>query len=228
MKRLFTFAVAITLCGHGFAAAQSTSISLKASTSLPVVSSGMPVIIKATLSNLIKAQWSPRTPIGFVQGSIIYSIDIKNSSGQIPPASTKKLAVDSGQISTAFSSVTPLVPTSDNDEQLVNVNDDYILAPGIYTLTLGRHVLADQSDDWVYITSNPITIEVKNSARGDFNADGVIDIKDISVIQSALNTPSLSSADLNDGRDLNGDGVIDAVDARLLTTLCTRPRCATQ
>jgi hypothetical protein len=44
-------------------------------------------------------------------------------------------------------------------------------------------------------------------------------------ILAARNTPASS---VNDLRDLNGDGKIDALDSRILTTLCTRPRCAVQ
>jgi len=71
-----------------------------------------------------------------------------------------------------------------------------------------------------------ININVANrSMRGDLNGDNVIDIGDVAILQAAFNT--LTSV-LGDPRDLNGDGKIDALDLRVLTTLCTRPRCAAQ
>ena len=59
--------------------------------------------------------------------------------------------------------------------------------------------------------------------RGDFNLDGVVDQRDIDYLTRFLNTQAASSSD---ARDLNGDGLINALDLRVLTTICTRPRCA--
>ena len=60
---------------------------------------------------------------------------------------------------------------------------------------------------------------------GDVDGDGDVDNADLSAVVAARNTPA---SNVNDVRDLNADGRIDVVDARLLTTLCTRARCAVQ
>jgi len=72
--------------------------------------------------------------------------------------------------------------------------------------------------------STTVSVLVQGGARGDLNGDGQIDIDDVNVLDMALNTPANGP---NDARDLNHDGKIDALDARILTTLCTYPRCAT-
>lgn len=59
---------------------------------------------------------------------------------------------------------------------------------------------------------------------GDLNGNGRVDLEDLAIVQGVLNTPSNGR---NDARDLNHDGKIDALDARVLSTLCTYPRCAT-
>lgn len=68
----------------------------------------------------------------------------------------------------------------------------------------------------------PVTVGAI-SKRGDFDGNGQIDSNDIAYLNQFLNTPAVSA---DDARDLNGDGKIDALDARILATLCTKPRCA--
>ena len=60
---------------------------------------------------------------------------------------------------------------------------------------------------------------------GDLNGDGTIDLKDIAIIQRALNTAANRPYD---PRDRNNDGKIDALDVRLLTTQCRYERCASR
>lgn len=60
---------------------------------------------------------------------------------------------------------------------------------------------------------------------GDLTGDGAVDQNDLNILLKALNTPATG---LGDPRDLNSDGRIDAVDARILTNLCSRSRCATK
>ena len=60
---------------------------------------------------------------------------------------------------------------------------------------------------------------------GDVNGDRVIDMNDVNILVKFRNQPATSPDDL---RDLNHDGVINALDSRILTTLCTNPRCAVQ
>lgn len=69
-----------------------------------------------------------------------------------------------------------------------------------------------------------LLVDVRPSAmRGDLNADRHVDMLDIGIVQERSGLPKVVP---NDSRDINGDGKIDALDLRLLTTLCTRPRCA--
>jgi hypothetical protein len=62
-----------------------------------------------------------------------------------------------------------------------------------------------------------------NNATLDYNGDGVIDQRDVAILNSALNTPATGP---NDPRDLNQDGVINILDSRILITQCTLPGCA--
>jgi hypothetical protein len=88
--------------------------------------------------------------------------------------------------------------------------------------------------------------------RGDLDVDGDVDNDDVNIVlatRNAIPAPNLGLRDFdNDGdideidrgvyallqtgngdpRDLNHDGVIDLIDARIIVTLCTRPRCAVQ
>lgn len=66
---------------------------------------------------------------------------------------------------------------------------------------------------------------VVQGPKGDLNGNGTVDIHDASRLQSFIGVPPVNNSD---GRDLNRDGKIDALDVRVLTTLCTRPRCATE
>ena len=75
-----------------------------------------------------------------------------------------------------------------------------------------------------------ITITVNTGSgcgdiTGDIDGDCDVDMDDMDIIMAARNTPADGP---DDPRDLDGDGTITANDARQLTLLCTRPRCATQ
>lgn len=73
--------------------------------------------------------------------------------------------------------------------------------------------------------STPFAIPVfaTSTIRGDLNGDGEVDVDDLNILNSALNTSANGS---NDARDLNHDGVINALDAEILITLCTHPECS--
>lgn len=74
--------------------------------------------------------------------------------------------------------------------------------------------------------SLPLQVNVTVPAvRGDFDEDGDIDSDDVGLLTAWRNTPAAATGD---DRDLNTDKRIDALDLRVLTTLCTRPRCAVQ
>jgi hypothetical protein len=60
---------------------------------------------------------------------------------------------------------------------------------------------------------------------GDLDNDGDVDSADLAIMNAARNQ---SATGPDDPRDLDDDGKITALDSRKLTTLCTRPRCATQ
>jgi hypothetical protein len=72
--------------------------------------------------------------------------------------------------------------------------------------------------------STTVNVQVLGKVQGDLNGDGKVDSDDLTILDSYLNTQANGA---NDARDLNHDGVINALDARILTTLCTYPRCAT-
>lgn len=67
-----------------------------------------------------------------------------------------------------------------------------------------------------------VRIRVGGSLRGDFNDDGVVDRRDVSLLPIG-STPARRPVD---ARDLNNDGNLDERDRELLTTLCLRPVCA--
>ncbi|MHB1141399.1 MAG: Lcl C-terminal domain-containing protein [Sulfuricaulis sp.] len=69
------------------------------------------------------------------------------------------------------------------------------------------------------------TVAITIAKLGDVDIDDDVDRNDLDLVLAARNTPANGPNDL---RDLDGDGMITALDARKLTTLCTRPRCATQ
>jgi Tol biopolymer transport system component len=73
------------------------------------------------------------------------------------------------------------------------------------------------------VTARTLQPLLPASFSGDLNGDGIIDLRDLTIIQQAI---GLSPNRPYDARDRNGDGKIDALDVRLLTTVCTFERCA--
>jgi hypothetical protein len=90
-------------------------------------------------------------------------------------------------------------------------------ATGIYTFSLTVGDGAAQS--------LPATVDISVPALGDIDGDGDVDRNDLNIVVAARNTPASGPNDL---RDLDGNLRVDALDARRLTVLCSRPRCATQ
>jgi hypothetical protein len=81
-------------------------------------------------------------------------------------------------------------------------------------------------------THNPFTLPNINKPEtivadflliGDLNADGIVDIKDLEILQKVLNTNANGPTDI---RDLNHDGRLNALDMRILVTKCTHYQCA--
>lgn len=60
---------------------------------------------------------------------------------------------------------------------------------------------------------------------GDLDHDGDVDRDDLNILMAHRNQPASGE---DDPMDLDGDGQITGLDARILTQLCTRPRCATE
>ena len=56
----------------------------------------------------------------------------------------------------------------------------------------------------------------------DLNKDGVIDMKDVNLMQARLNAKAMP----NDPMDVNQDGKITSADVQMLMTQCTYPKCA--
>lgn len=90
-------------------------------------------------------------------------------------------------------------------------------APGIYTFSLT--VNDGQS------SSAPSSVNITVPLLGDIDLDGDVDNNDLNLVLAARSKPTNGPNDL---RDLDGDSMITALDARKLTLLCTRPRCAVQ
>jgi hypothetical protein len=71
--------------------------------------------------------------------------------------------------------------------------------------------------------NKPETIVADFLLIGDLNADGIVDIKDLEILQKVLNTNANGPTDI---RDLNHDGRLNALDMRILVTKCTHYQCA--
>ena len=68
---------------------------------------------------------------------------------------------------------------------------------------------------------------VDGGLRGDIDGDGDVDLDDLNLLLTERNR-LVGQSRCGLPCDLDGDGAITALDGRVLVTLCTRPRCATQ
>lgn len=90
----------------------------------------------------------------------------------------------------------------------------------------GQLILVSKDGSHLFIfdvNRQVFTSTIEKPKRGDLNGDGVVNLDDMDILKTALNTEAFGP---NDPRDLNHDGKIDIVDARLLTTLCTHSHCS--
>lgn len=101
------------------------------------------------------------------------------------------------------------------------------LAPGVYEVAFRLDPLTDlqsgaELSGLEFMKSETVQIA---ALPGDIDNDGDVDLDDLNILLAARNKPASGS---DDSRDLDKNMVINALDARKLTTLCTRPRCATK
>ncbi len=68
--------------------------------------------------------------------------------------------------------------------------------------------------------------DTTTGTRGDRDADGDVDLDDIAILLADLGR-AVSGSACGRACDLDADGTITVLDARRLTLVCTRPRCAT-
>lgn len=102
---------------------------------------------------------------------------------------------------------------SDDDEKYLTFSRfDYPIPQGTYTLK----VVAD-NDVLIYDYVEPYTLRAgSGNDGGDLNADGKINIDDVTLLQKYLsNQLTFTEAQLRDA-DVNGDGVVDIIDATVI------------
>lgn len=210
-------------CVVGVAAGQGVpptggEVTLSLTANASVFSESTPVVLNAMLKN------SSAAPVGVaaaklnehhVQGRdyAVFPVTLWNAGGTVSRNGVTGTSVD-----TVLDELNP-----DREQTgFLLLNRIYDLKPGQYRVQLQTRLVGAAFN----LVSNVYEFEVRRAARGDFNADGVIDVQDLAVIQSALNARAYH--DVVDGRDLNGDGIISVADGRILTGLCTHPRCASR
>lgn len=115
-----------------------------------------------------------------------------------------------------------VVPDADITLEIANAAVGVVKNGTVFGVGGGRSQLIARVGDLEATAELHVSVPTK---PGDFNGDGVVDVMDVSILKACLGYPSVGA---NDRRDLNRDGKVDALDLRTLTTLCTRPRCATQ
>lgn len=138
----------------------------------------------------------------------------------IRPGETRLLDIsltyDTGKVRLCAIEGLPLYITSSN-------------AAVVSVASSGELVAEGQGTAEVYVAVGPLTVTVPIFVglpiKGDLDGDGDIDSDDVSWLTASI---PVAMATTNDTRDLNKDGKVDALDARVLTTLCTRSRCATR
>jgi hypothetical protein len=124
-----------------------------------------------------------------------------------------RVYLNSGGTLSDISSSSQLVRTS-ADPSIVSVKGKKLMAGarGSTTVTISSGAISTQLP--VYNRAS--------SVKGDLDGNGIVDIDDVNILLSALNS---RANDVSDARDLNGDGLINAADATVLASLCTPSAC---
>lgn len=121
-----------------------------------------------------------------------------------------------------------------NDPRLLDAESDY---SGPFTLdavdfklilplsnTIEKAEIIEESTGKLVATASLESYATEQAPEGDLNDDGIVDRNDITIINDYRNQPTSA----NPGCDIDGDGTITILDARLLMSMCTYPRCASQ
>ncbi|WP_347986289.1 dockerin type I domain-containing protein [Methylomonas sp. AM2-LC] len=104
--------------------------------------------------------------------------------------------------------------------------------PNLKATPTSNYLFQQFQGDFVKSIHNPFTVPNINKPEtivadflliGDLNADGIVDTKDLAILQKVLNTNTSGPTDI---RDLNHDGLLNALDMRILVTKCTHSQCA--
>jgi hypothetical protein len=71
--------------------------------------------------------------------------------------------------------------------------------------------------------TSPVLSDIATVGKCDVNGDGVVNVMDITAINSGRNTSSTGACDMH---DVDGSARIDTNDARQCAIKCTKPNCA--
>ena len=113
---------------------------------------------------------------------------------------------------------------SSSNETVATIDQTGLLTaqgPGMTTIRAASATISCET------TGTCATLTVLAQVIGDLDGDLDVDRDDLRVLLADRNNPVGGSA-CGAPCDLNQDGLITALDARILVTLCTRPRCAVE
>jgi len=165
-------------------------------------------------------------PVVITPGSPVQGIQVDpdlvsfQQPGQARTISVSATLADGSMVDISADTSVSYVSSNTRVATIIGVGGVEAVAPGVATIT----VTFNGPPGTVLTKVVPISVGVFEQ-RGDLDGDNDVDQDDLNILLKALNTPATG---LGDPRDLNADGRIDAVDARILTNLCSRLRCATK